>query len=111
MRPGRSVLSSQRRDVPTGAGSSASLALLSATVAMPLVLLAAFVPAALVLPLFGMTAVVYAALFAAIAWWRSEERDVDGVTWWDVAGAFAFIGFAAVLLSKPGEVLPLLGMH
>jgi drug/metabolite transporter superfamily protein YnfA len=78
---------------------------------MPLVLLAAFVPAALVLPLFGMTAVVYAGVFSAIAWWRDDARDVDGVTWWDVAGAFAFIGFAAVLLSNPKEVLLLLGMH
>jgi drug/metabolite transporter superfamily protein YnfA len=111
MRPGRSVLSPQRRDLHTGAGSSTTLALLSATVAMPLVLLAAFVPAVLVLPLFGMTAVVYAAIFAAIAWWHNDVRDADGVTWWDVAGAFAFIGFAAVLLSKPQEVLLLLGMH
>lgn len=111
MRPGRSVLSPQRRDLHTGAGSSTTLALLSATVAMPLVLLAAFVPAVLVLPLFGMTAVVYAAIVAAIAWWHNDARDADGVTWWDVSGAFAFIGFAAVLLSKPQEVLLLLGMH
>jgi hypothetical protein len=118
MRVGRSILTPQGGDLTPrggdlqrGAGSSASLAFLSATVAMPLVLLAAFVPAVLVLPLFGMTTLVYAAAFSTIAWWRNDERDVAGVTFWDVAGAFAFIGFAAVLLSRPEEVLPLLGAH
>jgi hypothetical protein len=112
MRTARSTVGPQRREVWTGAGAPMSLALTATTfLAAPLALFVALVPAALVLPLFGITAVVNAGLFAAVSWWRGESRDADHLTWWDIAGALAFIGIAAVLLSQPEDVLPLLGHH
>lgn len=108
MRLGRSTLTPHaphRHGMSTGAGPVVSLTMLSAAVAVPILLFSVLAPAALILPLFGMTSLVYALAFALIAQWRPDIG--AGVTWWDVAGAFAFIGFAAVLLSRP-EVLPLL---
>ena len=35
------------------------------------------------------------------------KRDTDHVNLWDVAGAYAFIGFAAGMISKPEYVLQL----
>jgi hypothetical protein len=109
MKPGRTTFNSHRREAPTGAGFPAPLLLLGVAVVTLLFVIAASVPAVLVLPLFGMTAVVGAAGFAVFAWWRNDDHDAAYVTWWDMAGAFALIGFAAVLLSNPEEVLALLG--
>ena len=94
--------------LPTSTRLPMLLTKMSVIVALPLMALVMFVPAPLVLPIFGITAIGIAAVSALIAWWRADDRNAPNVTWWDIAGAFAFIGFAAVLLSQPEDVLPLL---
>jgi hypothetical protein len=39
------------------------------------------------------------------AWSLSTDRQGAGSTLWDVSGAYAFIGFAAGMLSDPQQVL------
>jgi hypothetical protein len=39
------------------------------------------------------------------AWRTHAEPQSTTVTSWDVAGAFAFIGFSAAMLSKPENVV------
>jgi len=46
-----------------------------------------------------------AAVIALAAWCLSSSRQSAGITLWDVAGAYAFIGFAAGMLSDPQQVL------
>lgn len=41
----------------------------------------------------------------APAWCLSSDRHGAGITLWDVSGAYAFIGFAAGMLSDPQKVL------
>jgi hypothetical protein len=104
-----------RHSATSGLGSPTPLAVLLAIMtgilAVPLVLLLAFAPRPLVLPLFGMGALALSAAFACLAWWQAVDWKGSRVTLWDIAGALAFIGFAAVLLSDPETVLPLLGQN
>jgi hypothetical protein len=86
-----------------------TLVAVTAMLALPIALAASAFPSALMLPAFGIMALILAALVSALAWWLAAERKPDHISLWDVAGAFALIGFAAVLLSQPEDVLPLLG--
>jgi hypothetical protein len=47
---------------------------------------------------------------ALLAWCSGAERDSDGITLWDFAGALAFFGFAAGMLSEPAHVAQLFGL-
>jgi hypothetical protein len=111
----RPAFASHRHAPTSGTGSPTSLAvllaILSGILATPLILLLAYAPRPLVLPLFGMAALAIAAVFACLARWQAVDWLAGHVTMWDIAGALAFIGFAAVLLSEPEIVLPLLGQH
>jgi hypothetical protein len=71
----------------------------------PLLLVIALIPAPLVLPVFSLAFLGLSALVALFAWRTGAVSRSPTVTRWDVAGAFAFVGFAAAILSKPENVL------
>lgn len=79
-----------------------ALMLLAAT---PILLVAALVPRAAVLPTISLIAIAAAAGAAALAWWRKARRHAATVTLWDVAGAFVLIGCAAAMMSQPENLL------
>jgi putative Mn2+ efflux pump MntP len=87
-----------------------TLAVLTALAAAPIALSLALVSPAFVLPVISLTAVTLAAMVALIAWVRRARRHGDRVTMWDVSGALVFIGCAAAMLSRPGNVQQLLGI-
>jgi hypothetical protein len=51
-----------------------------------------------------------AAVAALIGWALRARWEGDRVTFWDIAGAFFFIGCAAAVLSQPENVLQLFGV-
>jgi hypothetical protein len=59
----------------------------------------------LLLPSMSLVALASAAVVALAAWCLSSDRHGAGITLWDVLGAYAFIGFAAGMLSDPHQVL------
>ena len=75
-----------------------------------MLLLVWLLPAAPVLPMLSLVSLVAAAAVALLAWLSEAERCSDGITLWDVAGALAFIGFSAGMLSRPEDVLQLFGL-
>jgi hypothetical protein len=85
-------------------GSRATLAL-PALALIPLFGIAALAPAPLVLPVVSLVCLAAAAGATMFAWRTHAEPQSTTVTSWDVAGAFAFIGFAAAMLSKPENVV------
>ncbi|MBN8920232.1 MAG: hypothetical protein J0H62_05990 [Rhizobiales bacterium] len=62
----------------------------------------------LVVPSLSAAALASAAVIALLAWWMSADRNDAGISLWDVSGAYAFIGFAAGMLSEPQQVLEFL---
>jgi hypothetical protein len=84
-----------------------TLAALAAAAALPLLLLASLLPPPLVLPALSLAALACAGMVAFLAWWRGAARHGERITLWDIAGAAAFIGFAAGMLSDPNQVLHL----
>jgi hypothetical protein len=77
--------------------------LLAVTVSTTGVLLLARTP--LLLPSMSLIALAISAIVALAAWCLSSDRHGVGITLWDVSGAYAFIGFAAGMLSDPQQVL------
>jgi len=75
------------------------------------VLLVAFAAAAgslprpLVMPTLCFAALAIAAAVALIAWRRPMRRDAQHVTYWDIAGALAFLGMCAATLSEPDQLV------
>ena len=59
----------------------------------------------LLLPSMSLVALATSAIVALAAWYLSSDRHGAGITLWDVSGAYAFIGFAAGMLSDPQQVL------
>src|SRR5215470_18364824 len=78
---------------------------LAVATAVPLILLASFVPRPLVLPVLSLTALGCAAVLALAAYWRRAPRHVESITLWDLAGAAALIGFAAGMLTGPDQII------
>ncbi len=76
-----------------------------ATAAMPLLLLTWLLPRPLVLPALCLIAIVGAGVASLSRGRRGTNLDPRHVTAWDVAGALAFIGFAAAMLSNPEHVI------
>jgi hypothetical protein len=83
------------------------LAAIAATAALPLLILSSLLPRPLVLPVLALIAIAGAATVSLIAWERGSVRHSPTVTAWDIAGALAFIGFAAAMLSDPEQVIDL----
>jgi hypothetical protein len=84
-----------------------TLAMLAATAALPFLLLAAMMPLPLVIPAMSLLALACAGVAALLAWWSGAASDGERITLWDIAGAAAFIGFAAGMLSDPNQVVHL----
>jgi hypothetical protein len=80
---------------------------LSSAVAIPPIVFLFLVQPPLVLPSMSALALVSAAVVALVAWCLSSKRQSRGITLWDVSGAYAFIGFAAGMLSDPQQVVEL----
>ncbi len=75
-------------------------------------MLIALVPAPVILPALSLLALAGAGIMALVAWVSRVGHNSDGITLWDVSGAFAFIGFAAGMLSErqPEKILQLFGL-
>lgn len=84
-----------------------TLAALTVIAALPLLLLSSLLPRSLVLPVLCLIAITGAAVVSFVAWRRGSVRDAQHVTAWDVAGALAFVGFAAGMLSNPEHAFSL----
>ena len=66
-------------------------------------------PPTLILPVLSLVATTSAAAVALLAWFSGAARHSNEVTSWDVAGALAFIGFAAGMLTGPEQIRELFG--
>jgi len=73
------------------------------------VLLVWLVPPPLVLPALGLVSFTAAVVLALFAYCSGADRHADGITLWDMAGAFALIWVAAGMLSEPEHIVQLLG--
>jgi hypothetical protein len=89
--------------------TQATLGLLTAAAAVPVLVLTSLLPRPEVLPALCLVAVAGAGVAALVAWWRNASRHAQQVTGWDIAGALLFIGFAAGMLSQPEHILELFG--
>jgi hypothetical protein len=83
----------------------AALAAMTLLAALPLLAVAALTPSPLVLPVFSVVFLILSGLVALFAWLSGARRHASTITSWDIAGAFAFVGFGAAILSKPENVL------
>jgi len=72
------------------------------------VLLVWLFPPPLVLPALGLVSFTAAVLVALFAYCSGADRHADGITPWDMAGAFALIWVAAGMLSEPEHIVQLL---
>ena len=82
------------------AGVLATFALLGLSPAM--------LPRDLVLPSASVLLLVLAGLFSLVAWSRGRRAErAAQVTYWDVAGALAFIGICAGALVDPDQMVRL----
>ena len=86
-------------------GMPRSSASLLAAFVIPLLGILHFVRAPFVLPSLSLAALGSAAAIAFAAWWVSARQNRSGVSLWDVSGAYAFLGFAAGMLSDPYQVV------
>lgn len=107
-------MSTQRRNRSAVASAThtdwrhvASAVLLSA-VAVPPIGFLFLVKAPPVLPSISVIALASAAVIALAAWCMSSDRNSTGISLWDISGAYAFIGFAAAMLSDPQQVMEFL---
>jgi hypothetical protein len=83
----------------------AAMAVLTVLTAVPIIVALAFVPRPVVLPALSLAMIVLAGLAASVAWLCGARQHGDGITLWDISGAFGVIGCAAAMLSKPENVL------
>lgn len=73
--------------------------------ALALAILAAWLlPIAVMLPSVAIAALSVSALAAVVAWQWTAAQGTDHLTLWDISGLFAFVGFAACMLSDPDAV-------
>jgi hypothetical protein len=62
-----------------------------------------------VMPILCLASLASSAVAAQLAWLLRAERHTDYFNLWDAAGAYAFIGFGAGMLSKSEEIVRLFG--
>jgi hypothetical protein len=84
-----------------------TVAVLALIAAVPGFIVIRLMSAPLMLPAFSLAWLVNAGCVALLAGCLRTKRCTDYVNLWDVAGAYAFIGFAAGMISKPEHVLQL----
>ncbi len=76
-----------------------------AAITAPLIALLLLARPPAVLPTISVVALASAAMIALAAWWASSYRNSSGISLWDAAAAYAFIGFAAGAMSDPNELV------
>jgi hypothetical protein len=72
---------------------------------VPVVLSALLVRSPFILPSVSVISLALAGLVALLAWARSTRPNRAHVTLWDLSGLYAFLGFAAGMLSEPEHVM------
>ena len=82
-----------------------SPAVLFWTVMLPPIVFLFLVRSPHVLPSISVLALACAAIVAFAAWCMSSDRDSRGISLWDISGAYAFVGFAAGMLSEPEQLM------
>jgi hypothetical protein len=97
-------------DSALASGPHVSVAILALATAVPGFIVIWLMSAPLLLPAVSLAWLVNAACAALLAWCVRAKRHTNHVNLWDVAGAYAFIGFATGMFSRPEEVLQLFGL-
>ena len=87
-----------------------ALAMLFLAAIIPTIAFLLFVKTPLILPSLSLISLLIAGLVAAAAWMMRARRERQGITLWDVSGAYAFVGFAAGMLSEPMQVVELMSL-
>jgi len=94
----------------TAANSRVRLRVLFILGALPAAFVALLAPKAIALPAASLVSIVLAATVAIYAYRARVNYRAQGLTFWDLAGMLAFIGFGAGALSEPTAALELFGM-
>lgn len=100
-RQGRSATAS----TPIAASSSATLAAPFLAITAPTITVLLVIGTPLILPSLSVISLASAGLVALAALWTAPNRECAHITLWDVSGAYAFVGFAAGMLSEPEHVM------
>jgi hypothetical protein len=95
------------RQEATANGPTVGMAIAAGLLTATLGLSALLLPPAVTLPTVCLAALVAAGATAAFAW-ISRARHQRHPNYWDIAGALAFVGMCAAMLSEPDQLLPLL---
>jgi len=77
---------------------------------LPAAAIALLAPKAIALPAASLISLLLAATFAVYAWRARVNYRAAGLTFWDLAGMLALIGFGAGAMSEPAAALELFGM-
>ena len=88
-------------------GEYQGLPVVIALAAAPGLVLVWLLPLPLVPPALSMVSCIIAGCVATLAYHAGAGRHTDGITLWDVAGAFALVWVAAGMLSEPAHVTAL----
>jgi hypothetical protein len=72
---------------------------------MPPILSLILVKPPFVLPSVSVISLAMAGMIALLAWAIASKRDRGHITLWDLSGLYAFLGFAAGMLSEPEYVM------
>jgi hypothetical protein len=95
------------REAPVGPRTT----FLVAMAAIGFIAAAGIIPASLLMPTISLLLFVLAAVFALVAWVRCSTDEYD-VSYWDVAGAVAFIGICTAALVEPDQLVRIVaGSH
>ena len=90
-------------------GSHVTVATLVLVAAIPGIVVLLLTSAPFLLPALSQLCLVNAGCAALLAWCLRAKCNDDPINLWDVAGLYAFVGFAAGMLGKPEHVLQLVG--
>lgn len=87
--------------------SNAALPALFLALAFPYVSSLLLIKTPIILASLSAFALASAGLVALVAWGAASRHDCVDITLWDVSGVYACVGFAAGMLSEPGQVMAL----
>jgi hypothetical protein len=99
-------------DAPRNAlvlGPHVTVATFAFIASIPGVVVVWLMSAPFLLPALSQLCLVNAGCAALLAWCLRAKRNEEPINLWDVAGLYAFVGFAAGMMSKPEHVLQLVG--
>lgn len=78
--------------------------------ALPAAAIALLAPKTIALPAASLVSILLAVAVAIYAWRMRVNYRSQGLTFWDLAGMLAFIGFGAGAMSEPAAALELFGI-